>query len=101
MSNTEFEGGDDRHGHGEGTFLVKQAQPRHATHVVYTKASRNVGKITFYHRRFKSPLFLWLIQILKTVTMAVVAAIAFFWSFKRNPAIVLYPVKSEVLTFPF
>ena len=23
VSNTEFEGGDDGHGHGEGTFLVK------------------------------------------------------------------------------
>jgi hypothetical protein len=29
VSNTEFEGGDDGHGHGEGTFLVKQAQPSH------------------------------------------------------------------------
>jgi hypothetical protein len=23
VSNTEYEGGDDGHGHGEGTFLVK------------------------------------------------------------------------------
>jgi hypothetical protein len=29
VSNTEFEGGDDGHDHGEGTFLVKQAQPSH------------------------------------------------------------------------
>ena len=29
MSNTEFEGGDDGHGHGDCTFLVKQAQPSH------------------------------------------------------------------------
>jgi hypothetical protein len=29
VSNTEFEGGDDGHSHGEGTFLVKQAQPSH------------------------------------------------------------------------
>jgi hypothetical protein len=29
VSNTEFEGGDDGHGHGDHTFLVKQAQPSH------------------------------------------------------------------------
>ena len=29
MSDTEFEGGDDGHGHGDCTFLVKQAQPSH------------------------------------------------------------------------
>jgi hypothetical protein len=29
VSNTEFEGGDDGHGHGDYTFLVKQAQPSH------------------------------------------------------------------------
>jgi hypothetical protein len=29
VSNTEFEGGDDGHGHGDCTFLVKQAQPSH------------------------------------------------------------------------
>jgi hypothetical protein len=29
VPNTEFEGGDDGHGHGEGNFLVKQAQPSH------------------------------------------------------------------------
>ena len=29
MSNTEFEGGDDGHGHDDHTFLVKQAQPSH------------------------------------------------------------------------
>ena len=29
VANTEFEGGDDGHGHGDHTFLVKQAQPSH------------------------------------------------------------------------
>jgi hypothetical protein len=29
VSNIEFEGGDDEHGHGDHTFLVKQAQPSH------------------------------------------------------------------------
>ena len=29
VSDTEFEGGDDGHGHGDCTFLVKQAQPSH------------------------------------------------------------------------
>jgi hypothetical protein len=29
VSNTEFEGGDDGHGHGDHIFLVKQAQPSH------------------------------------------------------------------------
>jgi hypothetical protein len=29
VSNAEFEGGDDGHGHGDCTFLVKQAQPSH------------------------------------------------------------------------
>jgi hypothetical protein len=29
MPDTEFEGGDDGHGHGDYTFLVKQAQPSH------------------------------------------------------------------------
>jgi hypothetical protein len=29
VSNTEFEGGDDGHGLGDHTFLVKQAQPSH------------------------------------------------------------------------
>jgi hypothetical protein len=29
VSNTEFEGGGDGHGHGDHTFLVKQAQPSH------------------------------------------------------------------------
>jgi hypothetical protein len=29
VPNTEFEGGDDGHGYGDYTFLVKQAQPSH------------------------------------------------------------------------
>jgi hypothetical protein len=29
VSDTEFEGGDDGHGHGNHTFLAKQAQPSH------------------------------------------------------------------------
>jgi hypothetical protein len=35
-------------------------------------------KLTFAGRRFKSPFFLWLIQILKAVTMGVVAACGTF-----------------------
>jgi hypothetical protein len=31
VSDTEFEGGDDGHGHGDCTFLVKQAQPSHSS----------------------------------------------------------------------
>jgi hypothetical protein len=30
VSNAEFEGGDEGRGHGDHTFLVKQAQPSHA-----------------------------------------------------------------------
>jgi hypothetical protein len=30
VSNTEFECGDDGHGLGDCTFLVKQAQPSHS-----------------------------------------------------------------------
>jgi hypothetical protein len=33
VSDTEFEGGDDGHGHGNHTFLAKQAQPSHNGHV--------------------------------------------------------------------
>jgi hypothetical protein len=29
VPNTEFEGGDDGHGYGDYTFLVKQAQSSH------------------------------------------------------------------------
>jgi hypothetical protein len=36
----------------------------------------------------RTRFFLWLIQILKAVTMTMVTAITFFWSFMRNPAIV-------------
>jgi hypothetical protein len=52
-------------GRGDVTFL----------HVTYTKPSQNVGKLTCVHGRFKSPLFLWLIQILKAVTMIMVRAL--------------------------
>jgi hypothetical protein len=31
VSNTEFEGGDDRHGYGDYIFLAKQAQPSRNT----------------------------------------------------------------------
>jgi hypothetical protein len=45
-------------GRGDVTFL----------HVTYTKPSQNVEKLTCAHERFKSPFFLWLMQILKAVT---------------------------------
>jgi hypothetical protein len=51
------------------------------------KPSKNIGKLTCVFGRFKNPFFLWLIQILKAVTVVMVTAIAFFWSFMRNPAI--------------
>jgi hypothetical protein len=43
VSNTEFEGGDDGHGHGEGTFLVKQAQPSHDTTCCKVGESQTAG----------------------------------------------------------
>jgi hypothetical protein len=64
-------------GRGDVTFL----------HVTYTKPSKNVEKLTCAHGRFKSPFFLWLIQILKAVTMIMVTAIKCFWSNMANPAI--------------
>ena len=64
-------------GRGDVTFL----------HIAYVKSTKNVGKLTCVFGRFKNPFFLWLIQILKAVTMIMVTAIAFFWSFMRNPAI--------------
>ena len=66
-------------GRGDVTFL----------HIAYVKSTKNVGKLTCVFGRFKNPFFLWLIQILKAVTMIMVTAIAFFWSFMRNPAIPL------------
>jgi hypothetical protein len=56
-------------------------------HVAYAKSTKNAGKLTCVYGRSKDPFFLWLTQILKAVTMVVVTAIAFFWSFTRNPAI--------------
>jgi hypothetical protein len=64
-------------GRGDVTFL----------HIAYVKSTKNVGKLTYVFGRFKNPFFLWLIQILKAVTTIMVTAIAFFWSFMRNPAI--------------
>jgi hypothetical protein len=66
-----------------------------ALHVAYTKSSKNFEKLTFDYGRFKSPPFLWLMQILKAVTMVmiVVTAVACFWSFIRNPAIFSRPSK--------
>ena len=46
MSNTEFEGGDDGHGHGDYIFLVKQAQPSHNS---FLRRRRRAGvAITIY-----------------------------------------------------
>jgi hypothetical protein len=41
VSNTAFEGGDDGHGYGDHTFLVKQAQPSHSP--LYDKGSSVFG----------------------------------------------------------
>jgi hypothetical protein len=65
-------------GRGDVTFL----------YAAYTKPSQNVGKLTCVYGRFKSPFFLWLIQILKAVTVAVVTAIIF---------LVIYVQPSHVL----
>jgi hypothetical protein len=40
VPNTEFEGGEDGHGHGDWTFSVKQAQPSHIN-IVFTGSSAN------------------------------------------------------------
>jgi hypothetical protein len=42
-------------------------------HLPVQKPSQKIEKLTFSGRRFKSPFFLWLIQILKAVAMGVVA----------------------------
>jgi hypothetical protein len=42
VPNTEFEGGEDGHGHGDYTFLVKQAQPSHIP--IVTRAQFSVIK---------------------------------------------------------
>jgi hypothetical protein len=55
-------------GRGDVTFL----------HVACAKHSQNAEEPTCVHRRFKNPLFLWLTQIFKAVTMMMVAAITFF-----------------------
>ena len=78
-----------RVGRGDVTFLL---------HIAYVKSTKNVGKLACVFGRFKNPFFLWLIQILKAVTMIMVTAIAFFWSFTRNPAIMRQIVLSPVLT---
>jgi rRNA processing protein Gar1 len=54
-------------GRGNATFL----------YIAYVKSTKNVGKLTCVFGRFKNPFFLWLIQILKAVTMVMVTAIAF------------------------
>jgi hypothetical protein len=63
-------------GRGDVTFL----------HIACVKSTKNVGKLICAFGRFKNPFFLWLTQILKAVTMIMVTAVAFFWSFMRNPA---------------
>ena len=55
-------------GRGDVTFL----------HIAYVKSTKNAGKLTCVFGRFKNPFFLWLIQILKAVTMIMVTAITFF-----------------------
>jgi rRNA processing protein Gar1 len=55
-------------GRGDVTFL----------HIACVKSTKNVGKLACVFGRFKNPFFLWLIQILKAVTMIMVTAIAFF-----------------------
>jgi hypothetical protein len=50
------------------------------------KPSQKHKNLTFEGRRFRSPLFLQLKQILKAVAMGVVASIEVFWSNMANPA---------------
>jgi hypothetical protein len=68
------------------TFLIGRSDVTFLQ-IAYVKFTKNVRKLTCVFGRFKNPFFLWLIQILKAVTMIMVTAIAFFWSFMRNPAI--------------
>jgi hypothetical protein len=45
-----------------------------------------MGGTNFRRLVIQVAIFLWLIQTLKAVAMGVVAAMAFFWSSKPNPA---------------
>jgi hypothetical protein len=49
-------------------------------HIAYKKSNKRIEKLTFNGRRFKSPFFVWLIQILEAVKMVVAAAITFLGS---------------------
>jgi hypothetical protein len=69
------------------TFWLAVVTSLSYTPPIQTTPSQNVEKLTCVHGRFKSPFFLWLIQILKAVTMIMVTAITFFWSKMANPAI--------------
>jgi hypothetical protein len=44
-------------------------------------------KTNFRRQAIQEPIFLWLIEILKAITMGVVARAALFWSSVPNPAI--------------
>jgi hypothetical protein len=46
VSNTEFEGGDDGHGLGDCTFLVKQAQPSHKLLMCWTLVAEEPHRST-------------------------------------------------------
>jgi hypothetical protein len=50
------------------------------------KPSQKMYKLTFFGRRFKSPFFLWLTQILKAVAMGVVAACGTFLVRQAQPS---------------
>jgi hypothetical protein len=71
-----------RPSHKIKSFALKAAfwGPRLAvvTSPPYTKTLSKIEKLTFVGRRFKSPFFLWPIQILKAVMMIMAMAIAFF-----------------------
>jgi hypothetical protein len=49
VSDTEFEGGDDGHGHGDCTFLVKQAQPSHTANTVIATGNPRQGRLVVGH----------------------------------------------------
>jgi hypothetical protein len=46
--------------------------------MIYKNLVKKSKKLTFSGRRFKSPFFLWLIQILEAVAMGVVAVCGTF-----------------------
>jgi hypothetical protein len=67
-------------------FLIGSIN-RMRRHLLIQKPSQKHKNLTSESKRFRSPFFLCLIQILKAVAMGVVASIELFWPNTANPAI--------------